>query len=440
MFLFFALALLSKTITATLPAAILLLIWWKRGRISANELLAVLPLFALGAAAGLGTAWLEKHHVGASGNPWSFTLAERFLIAGSAVWFYAAKLVWPAHLTFIYPRWTFPAGAWAPYLFPVDAVLVVAVLWFFRAQFGRGPLVAVLYFAGTLFPALGFLNVFPMLYSFVADHFAYLASIGLIALAAACAAAALRRGGARAWVLGVSLACVVLPALGALTWTQCRIYRNQETLWRDTIAKNPSCWMAHVNLGRLLSLRGDSAEAVLHYQFALELNPDDAGARNNLAIELGNMGRTDDAIRQFRESIRRWPSYTDAKVNLAVFLAQKGRWAEAVTEYDALLQVHPDDALAHNNVAWLLATHGPADGASAAEAIRHAERAVALTARGNAGALDTLGAAYAAAGRFEEAIRTAREAGALAARCGDTNVLATVEDHLVLYRAGRTCR
>ena len=258
----FMAALLSKTVTCSLPAALLLVCWWKKGRVQRGDILPLLPFFVLGVGLGLMTAWIEKYHVGAQGAEWSLTFGERCLIAGRALWFYAGKLVWPVHLTFIYPRWKIEPEVWWQWLFPIAAVGVVAGLWLARRRIGKGPLVAVLFFAGTLGPALGFVNVYPMRYSFVADHFQYLASVGLITLCAA----------------GLARIPRIIPAtlvvlLGALTWQQAGIYRNLETLWRDTLAKNPDCWMAHNNLGHLLSNQGRIDEAMEHYHKAIQINP-----------------------------------------------------------------------------------------------------------------------------------------------------------------------
>lgn len=178
----FVCALLSKTVACSLPAVLLLVRWWKKKRLQAGDVLPMVPFFIAGLWLGLQTARLEEHHVGASGAEWSFSLGERCLIAGRALWFYAGKLVWPVKLTFVYPRWQMDAGIWWQWLFPAAALAIVATLWFARKRIGRGPLVAVLVFAGALFPALGFVNVYPMRFSFVADHFQYLASIGIIVL------------------------------------------------------------------------------------------------------------------------------------------------------------------------------------------------------------------------------------------------------------------
>ncbi len=221
----FACALLSKTVTCSLPAVLVLLIWWKTGRLEKRDGLALAPWFVLGAASGLMTRWMERR-LGASGAPWELSFVQRCLVAGRALWFYAGKLIWPHDLTFSYPRWRVDAGVVWQYSFPLAALAVVAALWKVRSRIGRGPLVAVLFFAITLVPALGFFDVFPFRYSYVADHFQYIASLGLIALGAALVGRAAMYFRAPAMLPG--FAAVILPLLMILTWRampgvcQCR--------------------------------------------------------------------------------------------------------------------------------------------------------------------------------------------------------------------------
>jgi Flp pilus assembly protein TadD len=349
----FIAALLSKTVTCSLPAALLLVIWWKRGRIASRDVWPLLPFFVAGMALGLVTSWVERTHVGAQGPDWAFSFPDRCLIAGRALWFYAGKLVWPAQLTFIYPRWQINAGVWWQWLFPAAALAVVAALWGLRRRMGRGPLVAVLFFAGTLFPALGFTNVYPMRYSFVADHFQYLACAGLIALAAAGLVKLLRP---------IPLAAVALPlGLAILTWKQSHVYASQIILWQDTIAKNPSCWMAHNNLGNEFSDEGQTDEAIKQLREALRFKPDFAEAHNNLGVALDKQDQRDAAIIEYRTAIRLQPDYTAAHYNLGKSLFNEGQTDAAIIEYQAAIQFKPNFTDAHNNLGVALCQKGRLD-------------------------------------------------------------------------------
>jgi len=336
----FACALLSKTVTASLPAAVLIILWWKRGRLHWADLPPLLPFFALGLTGGLITALLERHHVGAAGAEWDFSAAERCIIAGRAVWFYLGKLIWPVKLAFIYPRWQIDAGDWRQYIFPAGALFLVLFLWLARDRLSRGPLAAALYFGGTLLPALGFLNVYPMRFSFVADHFQYLASIGpIVLLGAACAT--LGQGQVR-WLAP----CILIP-LGVLTFRQARIYQGPEALWRDTLARNPDAWLAHNNLGILLSQSHQRAEAIAHFQAAIRLNPGFFEAHYNLANRLRDDGRSDEAIRHYQACIGLRPDFVNAHYNLGHLLESLGRLDEAAAHFRAVIRFTPADFDAH---------------------------------------------------------------------------------------------
>jgi protein O-mannosyl-transferase len=327
----FVAALLTKTVTATLPAALLLVFWWQRGRLSwRRDVMPLAPWFLLGACAGLFTAWAERKLIGAEGAAFDLTLLERGLLAGRAITFYLGKLLWPEDLTFIYPRWSVdPTAAWQ--WFPLALVLVLAAVCWRRRQWTRGPLAAFLFFAGSLFPVLGFFNVYPFIYSFVADHFQYLASLGPIALAAAGAA----RLGARfpawsRWTAGALLA----STLGALTWQQCRIYHDAETLYRATLRLNPACWMAHNNLGKeLMVSKTQLPEAIAFFETALRLRPAYAEAENNLGLALTQSGRPREAIPHLERSLQLRPGVFQVYNNLGIALAAGGRADAAVAVF-----------------------------------------------------------------------------------------------------------
>jgi tetratricopeptide (TPR) repeat protein len=346
----FILALLTKTVTATLPAALLVIFWWPRGRLDwRRDIRPLVPWIGLGAAAGLFTAWVERTLIGAQGAAYALTITQRFLLAGRAIWFYAAKLLWPANLIFSYPRWKLdPAVPWQ-YVYPMGVIAVVIGLCLL-ARRHRGPLAAMLLFAGTLFPALGFFNIYPFLFSYVADHFQYLASLALIVPLSYALVSFVTRLGRPADVV---LPAVLLAILATLSWRQAGTYRDTETLYRATLLRNPASWLAHNNLGvALLEKPGHLAEARTEYQAVLALKPDDAEAHNNLGNALARMpGRLPEAIREFEIAIKLEPRLAQAHQNLGNALARNPqRIADSIAQFKIALQLKPDDPQIRNDL------------------------------------------------------------------------------------------
>ena len=334
----FVLALMSKTVTATLPAALLVVFWWRRGKVEwRRDVLPLIPWFAIGASAGLFTAWVERSPelIGAQGAQYSLTFVQRLLLAGRVPWFYAWKALWPVNLMFTYPHWKIDAGDFWQYLFPV-ALLAAAVGLGWLARRNRGPLAAFLFFVGTLFPALGFLNVFPFRYSYVADHFQYLALLGIVVPAAAGLTILAKR-------MPQDKVVFVLPALlGVLTFQQSGNYRDYETLFRATLARNPASSFLHSNLGVILMSSEREAEAADHFQEAVRLTPDDPDYRVNLGLALAQLpGRAGDAVAQYRTALRISPDLPTAHVNLGLSLASMpGHLQEAIEEYRKAIAVY----------------------------------------------------------------------------------------------------
>ncbi len=353
----FVLALLSKTVTATLPAALLVVFWWQRGRIGwRRDTLPLLPWFAAGASAGLFTAWVERTFVGAHGEAFALTPLERVLVAGRLIWFYLAKLIWPSSLTFVYPRWTIDPGMWWQYLFPAAILILTAGLWMV-ARRHRGPLAGFLFFAGTLFPVLGFFNVYPFVYSWAADHFQYLASLGIIVPAACSLTMAARRLSIPR--SGTTAGATLLVALlGVLTWRQSGMYRDNETLFRETLARNPGSSMAHNNLGFELSkIPGRLPEAIDQFEAALRIDPRSAEAHENLGIALSKTrGRLPEAVTHLETALRLQPDYPESHLNLGSALYRTpGRLSDAIAEYQAALRLEPGYAEAHTDLGTALA-------------------------------------------------------------------------------------
>lgn len=363
----FLLALLTKTITASLPAALLVIFWWRRGRLEwRRDVLPLLPWFVLSAVAGVTTALFEHTLIGARGADFELGAAARVLIAGRALWFYLGKLLWPADLVFIYPRWTPDPAVWWQWLFPLAALAAFALLWRWRTH--RGPLAAALFFAGTLFPGLGFINVFPFRYSFVADHFQYLAMLGPLAAFSAWLVTAVAR---RSLALVTTAVPLGLLTLGVLSWRQSGTYRDVFVLYYATLERNPSCWMAHNNLGMALTDAGDPAAAIPHYEQALRLQPANAEAENNLGFALARLDRHAEAEPHYRRALQFQPDYAVADNNLGATLMALGRTNEGLSAFTAALKANPRYAGAHANLGLALARLGRTE-----EAIGHFRAAV----------------------------------------------------------------
>jgi protein O-mannosyl-transferase len=369
----FLLGLLTKTVIATLPAALLVIFWWQRGALSwKREILPLLPFFMLGAAAGVATAWIERTQIGAQGADFNLSVLQRVLIAGRVVWFYMAKLIWPANLIFIYPRWNIdPAELWQ-WFFPIATLGTTIALWLMRKR-TRAPLAGWLLFVGTLFPVLGFLNVFPFLFSFVADHFQYLASLGLIVLFASSIMLAIAHSSAT-MRRAVHAVCVLLIFLLAVTtWRQCRTYADAFRLYQTTIDRNPECWMAQLNLGKALEDTGDLQNAIACYRSALKLRPNYPQALNNLGYAFILQGRAAEGISYIEQAIQLWPDYTQARLNATLALRQLGKNEEAIVRLRELVKQEPKNAEVHGSLSSALDHIGKAE-----EAIDEDKIALAL--------------------------------------------------------------
>lgn len=484
--LFYVLALCAKTTACTLPAAMSLVLWLKHWPINRARLLQLLPFILLGLGMGLVTIWWEKFHQGTQGNVFSMDPLQRILLASRAIWFYAGKLFWPVDLTFSYPRWTINASNILAYAWLVIGVGLIGAIWATRRFLGRGPEVAIAFYAATLSPLLGFIMLYTFRYTFVADHYQYVASIGLFTLVSAGIIVAL----AHRAVLKFLVSGVLLLALATLTWRQAGNYKDSQVLWRDTLTKNPGSWLAETSLGAVLIGEGHTGEALKHCLNAVRLNPDSAESQNNLGVALAArhrydeavqcyrkaiqlepevaesfnnlgvalmaQGRVDEAIKSYQEAIRLDTSYPDALDNLGVAfygkgkldeaiaslreairlgskrpeslyhlglaLSQAGRTSEAIATYREALASNPDMPAVLNNLAWALATSPDDQLRDGIEAVRLAKRACELGHEEQPVFMGTLAAAYAETGQFDEATATAERALALAQSLGEKSL------------------
>jgi tetratricopeptide (TPR) repeat protein len=468
-----AAAMLSKPSTVILPLILLLCVWWERRRLRRIDIMRISPFLALTLGMSVLTVLEQRWQILKSGPAvWKVGMAQRLVIADRAVWFYAAKLVWPEPLVFVYPRWTLDATSFLSWIPLLGVVVVGIVLCVWRRQpWGQAGLFGFGCFVTGLLPVLGFFDIYYFHYSFVADHFQYLASVGLIALATGAGINLTARAGKLGTDIGVIASCAMLLTFAGLTWKQAQVYRDIETLWSDTLTKNPGCWMADHNLANLFLQRGDVPDAIAHWEHALQINPDLPEVCNNLGTVLFKMGKVPEAIRRWEQAVRSDPNYFGAHFNLGVALVQQGRApegiehleqglritpesfeahynlglalislgrrTEAIPRLEQALRIKPDSVPAQSRLAWLLATLPQAEGGDAARAVGLAQRACELTGNRMAANLDVLAVAYAATGLFEDAVTTAQKAVELARTANQPNLAREIEARLELYRSGR---
>ena len=313
-------ALLSKTVTASMPAVLLVIYWWKRGKVTWRDVRQTVLFFAIGLAFSFVTVYVERTYGGgdgARGNEFDLSLLERLLLCGRAFWFYIGKLLWPHPLIIVYPRWVIDTRAGWQYLYPLAAVSAVLAAWLARTRIGRGPLAAVLVFTGVMVPALGFFNIFFFRVTYVADHFQYHASIALIALVAAAVVLLAGRFPKQArWLVPAAGAVLLLP-LAVVAHQRTYVFRDDLTLAKDFVAKDPESWVAHYGLGGGAQEQGDYEEALAHYRKAIEVrekqardNPTIGTYWNDTAsfyVDVGlvqrKMGRLAEADGSFRKAI-----------------------------------------------------------------------------------------------------------------------------------------
>ena len=396
----FLLALLAKTSTVALPVVLLAIVWWKKNQLTQRDFLRTAPFFLLALAFGLLTIHLQSHGAIAGEKVQSENLPGRVAGAGYAVWFYLYKTFLPVNLSMIYPRWEIDVRSALVYLPDLFLIALAVLFWRKRRSWGHPTLAVLIVFAALLFPALGFFDMYFLVYSRVSDHFQYIALLGVIAFVAAALESKLQPAAFKL------VAIAIVLVLGVLTFERAKVFQNEETLWSDTLKKNPQAWCAHNNLGNALFDRGNSADAIGHYLDAMKINPKSPDAHNNLGVTLVKEGRIDDAIEQHFEAVKLQPRQPKYHFNLGAALAKAQRLDEAIAEYRAALNLKPNYADAHNNLSNVLNKQGKSRDALAEglEALRI--RPDFPEAHFNVGnALSSLGKSDEAVAHFSKAIQ-----------------------------------
>ena len=324
---FFVLAALSKSSVVMLPFVLLLLGWWRRGKLSWADLARSVPFFAVSLACGMATLWFQYHRAiqpgyhAANHLPW----LVRALMAGHVAWFYLGKALLPIRLSMVYPRWTLGASFPGDYLPALGWLAVLGAAWTGRSRWGRGPFAVLAYFLITLAPVSGLMQMSFFTFSYVSDHLMHLALVGIIVGISAGMGAWHARGGVSA---RLALAVMVLwvAAFCAATPYRADQFGSNRRLWETARAIAPQCFTVYNNLG---------ADAQAH-------------------------GRIAEAEADFREAMRLEPRSFSTCLNLATVLRLQGKWKEAGAIYQAILGLEPN-AQCYNNLAVVFLELGEPD-------------------------------------------------------------------------------
>jgi tetratricopeptide (TPR) repeat protein len=413
-FALFACALLSKTTAVAVPVAMLAVAWWRPGLAAGpggappRAWRAAAPFLALGLAMGLATAWLEATHVGAGGGvEFARTPVERLLGAARAWWWYLGAWAWPVQACFVQP----PAdpAPWRGWAALAAGIAAAAAATFAARRGARGPLVAFLCYSAGVFPALGFVNLYPLRFAPVADHFAYVGTVALAAATGWCAATAWSRLAARvpdaprAARAGAAVAAVLLAGLASRSFAHALAFRDAETLWRATLEANPRAWLASSNLSAILLERvqraidaGDAAarDAALSEAEALarsalaEAGGFDFGVHANMSEVLRLRGRPADALASMDAAIAVEPSAGSLRWQRARLLESLGRMPEACSSYAEAVERDPATRSHHADLVRSRLLSGDAAGARDAAAAMAGRWPRDAEALGNLGSLE----------------------------------------------------
>jgi tetratricopeptide (TPR) repeat protein len=357
----FLCGLASKAVMCCFPVLLLIILWWKRGRIILKDIRDLSRFFVLGLGWGLFIVWWENKYLGTSKVEFDLSAIERILLASRALWFYLGKLFYPVGLTFSYPKWNIEETNPLHYTWLFLCLVTIWCIWHWREKLQRGPAAAIAFFVIALSPMLGFFSLYTFVYTYVADHYQYVASIGPITLFVSAGCIAVNRLGKYANGISVASIALILLILGTLTWRQCQIYKDRETLWQDTIQKNPDSFMAHLNLGTEYYRQNRLDEAISQLKQGLKLSPDRAKAYNSLGAVFLKKGNLDEAVSYFRLALQVKPDYVGAYNNLGLAFYEQSRFSEAINYFQRALQIAPEFAEAYNNLGRTYQSQGDFD-------------------------------------------------------------------------------
>ncbi len=431
--------LLSKPMLVTLPFVLLLLDYWPLKRISQDisvlELRRLiwekLPLFGLAFASSAVTIFAQQ----ASMHPIEeLSITRRLCNAVVTPVDYLGQMFWPTNLAVLYPWEANRLGPWRTGLsFLLLSGVSAAVLLLRR---NRYLVTGWFWYLIMLIPVIGIVQVGVQAR---ADRYTYLPQIGLYLVLAWGLTDLLADRPKRHLILATVAAIVITPMV-VIARNQTSYWKDSLTLWTHALACTTANTVAEGNTGEAYHSLGKRREAMYHFERALQIQPKQINVHSNLGVFYLEMGQLNDSLVHLEKAIAIEPKFADAHYNLGNTYLEMGRGNDAVTQYRKALDLNPNDTQALNNMAWILATWPDALTRDATKAVELAERANSLTGSKSPITSATLGAAYAEAGRFPNAIEAAHRALQLALAEGNTSRADSIREQISLYESGAAFR
>ena len=353
----FVCALLSKSIAVCFIFFPVLYKWWRDGKVTWREIRLSIVFVVIGLLSALYTLYLEFYHVGARGKVFDLTFLERFILSGRIIFFYIYKLLFPFNFMFFYPRWIINTKIWWQWLFPLAVMLVLGVLVIYRGKIGRGTLALFVFYIISIFPVLGFLNVYGMKFSFVADHFSYLSTPCLLLLL--CTSIYFLLGKLRIGfpllmsalyrILLSSLLVIIVIYMCGKSMELTQNYKSEITLWNNLISQNPNTWIAYNNRGFIYDNQGNLTQALSDYNKVIQLNPSLAEIYNNRGFIYYRQGNLTQALSDYNKAIQLNPSLAETYNNRGLIYYKKRDLNKAFLDYNKAIRLDPNLADAYNN-------------------------------------------------------------------------------------------
>jgi protein O-mannosyl-transferase len=425
----FAIGLMTKPMLVTLPFVLLLLDYWPlKRKISRLLLIEKIPFFILSVVSSVIT-FLVQDRSGTVSDldalPFKFRIANIFLSYTR----YIGKMFWPKNLAVFYPFDVDSFSFWQIILCALFLFAISVIVFRLRKNYGCLP-TGWFWFLGTLIPVIGIIQAGSQSY---ADRYTYIPYIGLFIMIAWGLPQLLSKWRHRKIIFAVSM-LTALTIFGISARKQTSYWNNSSTLFSHALKVTNNNFIAHDCLGQDLYQQGKLALAAEHFNKALEIKPNHTNAAINLGCVLTRQGDLDRAIDYFKKALQLEPDSAYALTNLGAALQKQGKFKEAIVQIDRSLRIEPDNPGTKNTLAWLLATNEDPNIRNPSRAVTLAMEACRDTGYMRPGILDTLAAAYASAGKFNDAVEIAQKALILTNRQNQKELFMAIQSRLDLYK------